>query len=330
MNIVYNLSNALDFKPVFDRNIPLELFPIDGKSLFEGLHEKLEASLPDEDYYVIDSSLNPSFHTVDKKLDVLNLPSVNMLTKMILFSSFTIAYELNPLSLFMPANIYFQDVVPLTASVSNAAKSSLLRSSITFIGARRGRYSDYVEKGDLIVSDQQLEIYGIKKICSSATVTAWKEKNPDRKESLFFLGSSRIVLFNALKLQEFISAFSEELYDIMVMLIGAWKDGRSINTVLRDTIEILDGYTLEDLLQSVDEKFTVGFIGEFLEVNSIETLMCKLPLDKSRNWVEGPAKLEHVMDSFIVNRGPGEISIKGVQRLIVLSKGGDTAIKGIF
>jgi hypothetical protein len=324
MNIVFCLSGPEDFTPYYPVPVPLELADFQGKSRFHKLYSQFIEFFPEANYFAIDCGSKPSFHEIAGDIDALHLPTGNLFAKIFLFFSFCYAKNLPPFTFFYPAGTDVSDLEPLAIRIREALKQPLCASGTTFYPAVNGSYQNYIEKSQAVHSDDHFQLYGIKAFRNRWHVDKELELRPALKDN--FLGPADIFSANSIRFSEMLED-NEELHTLFFMLVNSWKDGKSINTVLKEVIPVLENSSFEEMIGRTEDRFVLPVGTEYREITSLEQYLQTLPLDENRNYIRGAADLDQVTESIVVNLNSKPVRLTGLDRTMVIAKGDQFSVR---
>ncbi len=328
-NIVFYLSNPVDFYPVYDYPIPIELFDFDGFSVFGNLYRQIFEIFPQAEYYLIGEGLikSPDFYPGINKF---NFPSGNPLARLILFTAFSIAYRLNPFTVFLPSNIILDDPEILTTLIKNISENPVSLSAITLISGSGREFPFYIEASEIISRSDELTLNGIKKFITLEEIKKIKETGSNDVIVEKYFGRTGILTFNSMKFGEIISSYTEDLGELFYLLVQAWIDGKSVQTSIREIIKSLTDYNLYDIFSKTDDKFMASPGIKFKEIASCGKFPEALPLDSQGNYILGGAFFDRVFDSIIINKSNKPVILKNLNQVLVLSRDGTVKIEGLI
>lgn len=329
MNIVFYLSEPLDLFPLFDKPLPAEIVRLKTPPSFEKLNSEFHEYFPDAEFFVIDGGRKPSFYEYYQNMDILHFASGSIFTKVFLFAAFSQAAALKPFTLFIPGNAVFDSIEKLAGTVREASKNPLAASALTFYSSPDGSFSKYIEKSDPLFKQENLELAGIRSLKTAFEVRKWFEDNPGKNASDKFLGGMGIFSANTMKLAESIAGYHEDFHELMLMVRNAWDDGRSINTVLKDVLQVLDGYSFSEFILKMEDRFVCPVSISYQELAGLQTLMERQPLDEAFNLVYGNVTAENVTHSLLWNESPDALRIENTSRIMAVSKNGTTRMRPI-
>lgn len=334
MIIVFYLSEPVDFSPIYEIDLPVELIGSQLGSNLDKLTGRFREYFPDADYFVIDGGAKPSYHKISGKIDTLNFPSSKIFTKLFLFSAFSTINILSPVTIFIPGNLMIKNFEKLSEKLRVTAKNSISNSGFTFFSAEKGNYLKYIERGETILRNDDFILNGIKDFVTITETNKWMEKNKNIKFTDKFLGQTNIFSFNNIKFCEILSNLSGDkdegfLQPLYYLLTDAFKDEKSINTVMPEIILKLDSLSFEKFINAVEEKFTVPVDSEFMEIDGLTGLLNTLPLDENGNYILGDVKQKGITNSLIINENGQPLIVSNMNGVLVLSKNGITRIESL-
>ena len=335
MVIVFYLSEPVDFSPVYDFNIPVELIELykKEKNILDKLTGQFMEYFPEADYFVLDGGINPSYYKVSGSIDSLNLPSSNLFSRLFLFSAFSNANSLPPFTVFVPGNLEVADFEKLSSAIRKAAGNPVSSSGFTFFTAFEGDFEEYAEIGETIVRDDNFILNRFKDFIASAELKKRLEKNENLIKRKLFSGNLNIFSFNNIKISESLEGLQKtfnktedigeiNLLSLYYLLTESWRDGRSINTVLSEAILNLNTWDFKCFVKTVDEKFSVSVDAGYLEIKGLTGLLDKLPVDENGNFILGKANIKNITNSIIINKSDQILNVSNMNRALVISKNG--------
>ena len=264
MNIVFNLSQAIDLQPLYELPIPPELFDGGEGAIFEKNYSFYRSAFPDSAVFVIDGCEKPVFHKMNSEIDVLNIPTQKLFTKYLLFSAFSIAFELDPITLFVPGNCLIQPFPAFAGLIRALGSNDLLSSSFTFFSSRKeGSYFSYIQPDASVAQVGAYKLYGIKNVVPAYEARRLK----DEKQMLF--GGTEVFCFSSMKAMEFFSETKGELRELFFLLIDAWRDEQSIDTAVKEVIRRLENYSLDEMIKKFDD---AGVTGSEVKIETVSGL----------------------------------------------------------
>ncbi len=328
MNIVLCLSRPLDLSPIYKSPVPLELLNTGNSSLYDSNYSLWRKFFPDASFYVIDCGPRPVFSELSGNADSLNIPSASLFSKTFLFSTFSGAFSLSPVTLFVPANLQSKILDKLCLKIRKVLKNPVSSDSFTFFSSREGNHSHSIEKGDQLFLEKEFELYSIKKFTPLTTTLLWKEKHPDAKESPYLSGNS-VFLMNTFRFKDFLSSADEELYELFHLIENSWKDRSSLQNILADAVQLLDSFSFEEMIVKMEDRFVTPFEGGFEEINTFSRLLKTLPRNDHGNFISGSAEVSDVTDSLILNYSNKRIVLNRLKNILALSSNNGTRIESL-
>lgn len=331
MNVIFTLSKAADFFPLYAKKLPIELFRLENGILFDGTYGLFREYFPEADNTVVGEGGPSVVSEITDKCDLLNVPSGNMFTRMFVYASFSAAHNRKGLCLFHPGNAKVTDMdvfAPVLRKIANDPVASASLVVYSFNGpVTGGRQNDFViEKGTKVTGD----LCSVKAFRTAGDVAAWKEKNKYRDEKEVFCPGSGVLSFNPVSLIDSVAAGNEELRSLYHVLVSAWEDPGSAGTLLKDACAVLDGFDLLELMKNADDKLFVEVPAKLDRIGSFGDMLPTLELDGQGNYVSGNAELDRVFRSAVINQGEMKLLVSGLNDVLVLSNALGTSVRGIF
>jgi len=329
MNLVFLLSEPVDFSPIYDRKIPLELIPYPGQSLYERNYDEWKGFFPSSHVYVIDPGNRPTFHRIAGNADSLNIPSSNLFTKLFLFSSFATAHSISSLSLFVPANYFYKDIKNIAKSVIAALKTPLCPESLTFFSIQSGHSARYIQKGEILFQNHSIQVRGINNFITLSQYLVWKEKNMDVKDSPY-VESSSIILLNTIRFREYIVQKNESFHDLFLLLERMWRDSTTPLSMLSETSSVLDSFVLEDTIEDMEDLFLINLSTTAERIDTLMQFLNTLPRDQAGNYISGNVIVENVQNSLLINESLSPYYVSNLKNILALSKNGVVKIRSLI
>jgi hypothetical protein len=320
MNIVLFLSGPVNLDPFYKNPIPVELFDTDSPRLYDKNHAAWNKYFPGARFFVIDSSGSRVFSELCGNSDSLNIPSTGVFTKTFIFSAFSCAFSLSPISVFSPAYLDPAALPGLCGKVADIMSIPITSESLTFFSSMEKHDQVSIELGDPIFKTGDNEIFSIRGFVPF-------RENRDRG----FLAMSPVFAMNSFHFKDFLSRTSDSLYGLFLSLEKCWKDPSSLKTFFSDAIPGLDSLQFDREISKMEEKFAVGMTSMPREIDSIYKLLGTLAMDGSGNHLEGDIVISGVYDSLIINRSGKKLILKNLRDSFILaSEGGmrvETAVR---
>lgn len=318
MNVVFYLSEAKDFSPLYGEKIPPECFSYIEKnqsvSLFEKNFDLFCKHFPDMPHFIIDRSETSVFSKLYEGLDILNLPAKSLFTLIFLYSSFTSAFDLEPFALFYPANLSMSDFGSFSKSVQSALSCAEATLGLTLISAPGAR-PPFFKRGELLLKNRSIDLKKFSGFYSREEAEELEIENPHGFPGAF--------IFNSLSFMKFLPHFDPQLESLYFLLIDTWKDETSLLTVLDDTIRRLDEISFDDFLNRYYDSKYIECQSVYQKINDLRGLFRILPKDKNGNYTEGDV-LVNSSSVMAVNRGSKQIRIDSLSHVAAFSNQDET------
>jgi mannose-1-phosphate guanylyltransferase len=326
MNIAFCLSKPIDFFPLYPDPIPPELFGFKDNDkpecLFTKIFPKYYDYFPNANYYAIDRSNPPIFAKFVEDLDVLNLPTQNLFAVTILFASFVIAFDLPPMCILLPSNAIISPFETFARAIKTLNDTSFISTPFLSICCETQTASHsstslttrfYLKQGEILAKENDLTLYSIKKIIPQNLY------NDKLREDRTVFGFQNIFAFDAMKLSEYLSSENSRMNDLFFLLVDAWKDNKTLNTLLSEIISELEKNSMESFVSSLNEKEIVTLPLDITTVNSHSSLLKILPVDENNNYIEGNISAQDTYDSILINKTPAEISVRNLSSTCIIT-----------
>ena len=308
MNIVMFLSHPVNLSPFYKEPVPLELFDVGDRCLYEKNYEAWKRQFPDSPVFVIDSSRNRIFSELCGNSDTLNIPSESVFSKTFIFSAFSCSLSLSPLTLFTPGYLDTHSLPALCMKVSNFLKTPLGADSLTFFSSGRRPSPLSIELGDIVFRKGNNEIFSIKKI------------SPARDSRIDgFLSMSSVFTLNTFQFKDFLSETNNYLHEIFQNLEKSWKNQATLRSLLNSSIAELDSMKFEEVIINMEEKFAVNAGSMPGEIDTPGRLLGTLVRDSHGNYTEGEIDLSEVSDSLVINRSGIKLVMSNMKGSLVMA-----------
>lgn len=308
MNIVLFLSGALDLGPFYKDPVPVELIDAGGSSLYEKNYDAWKKHFPGSPLFVIDSSGNRIFSQLCGNSDTLNIPAESVFAKIFIFSAFSCAFSMAPLSLFAPAYLDPSALPDLCGKVEDFLNTPLGSDSLTFFSSPEGLYPMSIELGDAIFRNGGNEIFSIKRFIQGA---------PEPGKG--FLALRSIFTINSFYFKDFLSIANPGLHDRFLLLEKCWKDPADLRDFISSEMRKLNSVHLEEAVIKMEEKFAVALTSSPREIDTLNKLLGILDRDVNGNYTEGETEISGVFDSLVINRSGKKLVLSNMNRSLVLA-----------
>lgn len=295
MTLVYSLSRPVDLTPFLDAPSPIELWPFEEPSLFERLSAGLSERLSDCPPLVIDGCRPPVFAKANQSMDVVHLPTERLFSRIFITSALLQSAGYPSTALLLPGNLEIADFDHFCESIRLLGP---LNPGLLLIAGGESPY--WLEGGENLEKKKKLEIQTMKRFRSMGDVLRYREANPD--QPCPYLQWSGALMWNVMEFPRMLSEQNPLWGDLFYMVVEAWKDPRSIGTVIGAVIEELSETSFTGWAEKVEEKALVALEG-LSSISGPRAYLKRLPHDEAGNFILGEASLSGTTDSLILNDG---------------------------
>lgn len=301
MNLIFQLSQALDFRPLYSDPIPPELFPLRGQSLFDAQRKTFVEFFPDMFPIVVESGEKPVFEQFNQDLDFLHIPNTPLPTFLFLWVAIATAEELDSLSLIYPANLYSINET-FFRQVRELLKGKLPQASLLFWGSPDLQGDFSLIRGEKVASLDKEALYRMQAI----------DQDFQDENALGFLGP---VFCHHQNFLNAISRLDKDLLDLFYLLVDNWKNSEVLGHYFQDVVlEVNKRFSLESI-NHLDDAFTLSLSSISDKMKDYVSLMNSVSKDSFGNVVEGDFDLFGTSGSLLVNQSSRKIEISDLHEV---------------
>ncbi|MGC8765304.1 MAG: hypothetical protein ACP5QT_05400 [Brevinematia bacterium] len=314
MTIVINLSKPLDFFPLFDKDLPVELFNVFGGSIFEENLSLFDRHFLDSEIIVLENEIRQNI-IPDKIISgKLFLPLVSFFEKIFLIVSFNNFYQNDPKIFLFPANVRIGNFRLLVDLLNRISKNDVLYSQpvIFFVGEGKD-CRQLIERTELEEKVSGLEVFSAKNFIPA-------EQNLRKNENLF--GFTEMCYLHSLRLKE-IFCSTKEVAEIYFETEELWGKDSSWEEVLLSIKKL----NLEEMIVR-ENPFILKF-NNLKTYSGIRSLFDFFETDENHNLIKGNVECSNVQDSIIVNENDTKILAKNQSNILIFAKNGIERIEMI-
>ncbi len=297
MNLVFQLSNPLNFNPLYPFPIPPELFKLNGKSLFDVQTNTFREFLPHLSPVVIDSGKELCFDRLNGELDFLHLPSVRLTTLLFLWAAIAMAEGLDSVSLIYPTHLVLHSYEMFFSQVRALQKEEIPSASVLFWNATQDSKTFYLHAEEKVAEIENTGLYRIHTVM---------REHDESEETINFVGP---VFYHHQALLNGIASFDADLIDLFYLLVENWKKPELFVNYFPEIVKEVDMRFSVEFLNNFEDLFTLNINSDFEKVGGYASLMRLFPKDDFGNRIEGNFKLQESYDNFLVNQSNKEIEI---------------------
>lgn len=319
MNCAFYLSRTLDFEPIYPKPVPPELFRFTDndrqeETFMNRIYRQFGDYFPDMEYLIIDRCTQPVFYEMYEDMDVLNIPGFGLFPMLFIYATFTIAMEKDPLTLFFPGNLNIEPFSEFAQFFRSVIRNKSIDFNLLLITTSvPGAYHDYYQSDHVYTRINGREI---KHMHSMMNHAQYLELDDDAKKGVS--GCGEVVIIDSMKWMNSIADVHPQLEELFFLLIDAWKDQISINTVIREVVKQLGQYSPSTVFRKLNAMIC-DIPSRYQSIRNERDLLSVLPTDERNNYQQGPFKLTDVYDSILINNGVTEIKLEGLSGVNALA-----------
>ncbi len=307
MVITINLSKPLDFYPLSENFIPIELFNIFGDSIFEENLSSFSKFFPDFEIIVLENEVKQNIVT-EMVTGELFLPVTSFYEKIFLLASFINSYNGDPKILLFPGNLKILDFKIFVDLVNVILRNDILYSHpIIFFVSGDENFDNFVEKTCFLEKIEDTDIFIAKKFISVSDYITRKDK-----ENLF--GFTGIFYMHSLKLKEIFCSV-KEVAELYFEFEEGWGNRVNWNNMFLKLKKI----KLDELIMN-ENPFVVKYNGGVKRFSNFSDLFDFFKTDENNNIVKGNFEYSNVKNSILINQEKIKIFLKNQTNILCLAK----------
>lgn len=323
MNIVFQLSPAVDLSPMFPHPVPLETFPFDGQSFLDHSLDAWQQEFPDAEFYVIDTGDPPVFYRLGKDFNTLSLPGADTVAILFLFSAFLQSAPGEALTLFLPASLYWEDITRVADAVRTLTAGDMLSGTLVRLaGVQPDPYDPIAEYGHLLLEAGPCKLYEPGKILSYFQYREQIEKNP----SLSCISLLPSYLSDTRQFSAWVESWDPVISELYYLVSDAFQSGSASASLFREVILRLEEYHLDSLLQSQPEFMILPLSIPYTAFHNLPEFLEMLPRDDAGNFSLGPVSLSDCSSCIALNTTEQPLRLEKLSHTLVLQTSQTTRI----